>query len=132
MRFLIIGFIAVAGSVLSQPASAADCTGWFWQKIDCLQKRVAELEQSQAMLQKELREMPQKFAVQVRAMETRLNNRVDSEVKDIDGRITTSLKHGVKIRNGKEDTCIFSESVGVGGFRKCNNDEQEVWVLRAR
>jgi hypothetical protein len=132
VRSLLIGLLTVAASAILQPAYAAECTGWFWQKIDCLQKRVEELEQSQAALQKEIRELPQKFAVQVRAVDARLTKRIDGEIKDIGGQITESLRSGVKIRNGKEDTCIFSESLGVGGFRKCNNDEREVWVLQAK
>jgi hypothetical protein len=132
VRSLGVGILVVVASSILQPAYAADCTGWWWQKIDCLQKRVTDLEQSQAALQKELRELPQRFAVQVRAVEAKLNKRIDGEVKDIGGQVSESLRRGVKIRNGKEDTCIFSESIGVGGFRKCNNDEREVWVMQAK
>lgn len=130
MRSLSIGLFAIAMSSVLQPAHAAYCQGWWWQKIDCLEKRVASLEQSQAALQREVRDLPQKFAAQLGALEAKINRRIDAEIKDINGRIAETLRAGVKLRNGKEDTCIFSDNIGVGGFTKCGSDEREVWMLQ--
>jgi hypothetical protein len=96
----------------------------------CLEKRVTTLEQERAALRAELVELPKNFGAQIAALEARLGKRIDAENKDVNGLIAKSLKRGVKIRNGKLDTCLFSDNLGVGGFRKCSNDDKEVWMLQ--
>jgi hypothetical protein len=131
MRSIVLGFFALTLASALQPAEAADCEGWFWQKIECLQQRVATLEQRNLALEKELRDMPQRFAAQLRALETRLNKRIDLDVDDVDKRVDVALKRGVRVRNAKEDTCLFSDAAGVGGFRRCENTSPEIWNLQA-
>jgi hypothetical protein len=130
VRHLTIAIVALATSCGAQAANAASCEGWWWDKVACLEKRVTALEQDKAALRAELAELPKNFGAQIAALEARLGKRVDAENKDVTGLIAKSLKHGVKIRNGKLDTCLFSDNLGVGGFRKCANDDKEVWTLQ--
>jgi hypothetical protein len=127
LSIALVGFSLSLGATAAQ---AADCEGWWWDKIKCLEKRVAVLEQQQVNLQAQLAEMPKTFGAQIAALEARLGKRIDQENKDVNGLIVKSLQRGVKLRNSKLDTCLFSDHLGVGGFRKCMNDDSEVWLLQ--
>ncbi len=124
MRHLTIAIVALATSCGAQAEHAPVAKAGGGDKIACLEKRVAALEQEKSALRTELSELPKNCGTQIAALEAR--TRKNRDVNDL---IAKSLKRGVKIRNGKLDTCLFPDNLGVGGFRKCANDDREVWAL---